>query len=74
MSALSSTVAWKAPSTEEPGVLPSMGSQRVRRDGAGAYPTAPQKASGRVERLGRGAGAARGNPPGEGTPELSAVN
>ena len=36
--------------------------------------TPPQKASGIVEQLGQGVGAARGNPPGEGTPELSAVN
>ena len=28
----SSILAWKIPWTEEPGGLPSMGSQRVRRD------------------------------------------
>jgi len=28
----SSTLAWKIPWTEEPGVLQSMGSQRVRHD------------------------------------------
>ena len=30
----SSTIAWKIPWTEEPGRLQSMGSQRVRHDGA----------------------------------------
>ena len=34
MAAHSSTLAWKIPLTEEPGRLQSMGSQRVRRDGA----------------------------------------
>ena len=28
----SSTIAWKIPRTEEPGRLPSMGSQRARQD------------------------------------------
>mgnify|MGYP006996379768 CR=1 FL=1 len=30
----SSILAWRIPWTEEPGVLQSVGSQRVRRDGA----------------------------------------
>ena len=32
MAAHSSTLAWRIPWTEEPGGLPSMGSQRVRHD------------------------------------------
>ena len=32
MAALSSTIAWKIPWTEEPGRLQSMGSQRVGHD------------------------------------------
>ena len=32
MAAHPSTLAWKIPQTEEPGKLPSMGSQRVRHD------------------------------------------
>ena len=32
MATCSSILAWKIPWTEEPGGLPSMGSQRVRRD------------------------------------------
>ena len=32
MAALSSTLAWRVPWTEEPGVLQSIGSQRVRYD------------------------------------------
>ena len=32
MAIYSSTVAWKIPRTEEPGVLQSMGSQRVGHD------------------------------------------
>ena len=32
MATHSSTLAWKIPLTEEPGRLPSMGSQRVRHD------------------------------------------
>ena len=34
MATHSSTLAWKIPWTEEPGRLQSMGSQRVRQDGA----------------------------------------
>ena len=32
MAAHSSTLAWRTPWTEEPGVLQSMGSQRVKQD------------------------------------------
>ena len=35
----SSTLAWRIPWTEEPGGLPSMGSHRVSRDLAAAWPT-----------------------------------
>ena len=34
MATHSSTLAWKIPWTEEPGRLPSIGSQRVAHDGA----------------------------------------
>ena len=37
MATHSSILAWRIPWTEEPGVLQSMGSQRVRRDFIGAF-------------------------------------
>ena len=39
MAALSSTLAWRIPWTEEPGGLQLMGSQRVGHDGATKHST-----------------------------------
>ena len=38
MATHSSIFAWKIPQTEEPGRLHSMGSQRIRHDGATEHP------------------------------------
>ena len=41
----SSVLAWRIPGTEEPGGLPSMGSQRVRHNGSDLAAAATRKVS-----------------------------